>query len=38
VDFWCAGVKATINLCLYACPNPVGVEQNSWGRVKNIYR
>ena len=38
VDFWCAGVKATVNVCAFACPCDVGVEQNSWGRVKNIYR
>jgi len=38
VDFWCNGVKATVNVCAIACPCDVGVEQNSWGRVKNIYR
>jgi hypothetical protein len=38
VDFWCFGVKATINVCADACPCDVGVEQNSWGRVKHIYR
>jgi len=38
VDFWRFGVKATINVCAYACPCDVGVEQNSWGRVKHIYR
>jgi hypothetical protein len=38
VDFWCAGVKATINACAFACPCPVGVEQHSWGGIKQIYR
>lgn len=38
VDFWCNGVKATVNVCAFACACEVGVEQNSWGRVKSIYR
>jgi hypothetical protein len=38
VDFWCNGVKATVNLCAYACPCEVGTENRTWGGIKNIYR
>ncbi len=38
VDFWCAGVKATINACTYACPYTVGVQQRTWGGIKEIFR
>jgi hypothetical protein len=38
VDFWCNGVKATVNLCAYACPCETPTQQRTWGGIKNIYR
>jgi hypothetical protein len=38
VDFWCNFVKATVNLCAYACPCETPVDQKTWGGIKNIYR
>jgi hypothetical protein len=38
VDFFCNGVKATINICAFACLCPTPTESRSWGEVKAIYR
>ncbi len=38
VDFWCNGVKATVNVCAFACKSEVETQQDSWGGIKNIYR
>jgi hypothetical protein len=38
VDFWCNGVKATVNVCAYACACETSTEQNTWGGIKSIYR
>jgi hypothetical protein len=38
LDFWCNGVKATVNVCAYACPCETSTEQNTWGGIKSIYR
>jgi len=38
VDFWCNGVKATVNVCAFACPCETATQQDTWGGIKNIYR
>lgn len=38
VDFWCNGVKATVNVCAFACECLIGTQQDTWGHIKSIYR
>jgi len=38
VDFWCNGVKATVNVCAFACPCETGTQKQTWGGIKDIYR
>lgn len=38
VDFTCAGVTATVNVCAQACDCPTPTMRETWGRIKTIYR
>ena len=38
VDFICAGVTGTVDVCAFACECPTSTLNRTWGRIKTLYR